>query len=89
MRLSEAYMIPKFEADKVESATWVLDRIGADQRGRAGSGSTDFVLDTGVRVSHQDFGGRAVPALDMTSGNPVECNGDMSCAGDVQGQCPQ
>merc|ERR1740129_1135851 len=51
----------------------------------SGSGSTIFVLDTGVRVSHQEFGGRAVPVLDMTVGDPVECNGDLSCAGDVQG----
>merc|ERR1719413_204827 len=28
---------------------------------------------------------RAMPALDMTIGNPVECNGDLSCAGDRQG----
>merc|ERR1719376_430336 len=26
-----------------------------------------------------------MPSLDMTSGNPRECGGDMSCAGDVQG----
>jgi len=43
------------------------------------------VLDTGVRVSHQEFGGRAVPSLDMSSGEPVECNGDLTCAGDVDG----
>merc|ERR1719437_410987 len=78
-------MIPEIEADDVEAATWGLNRIGADQRGRAGSGSTVFVLDTGVRISHQEFSGRAVPALDMTVGNPVECNGDLSCAADRQG----
>jgi len=79
------YMIPEIEADGVEAATWGLNRIGADQRGRAGSGATVFILDTGVRVSHQEFGGRAVPALDTTIGDPFECNGDMTCAGDVQG----
>merc|ERR1712061_31082 len=62
-----------------------MGRIGADQRGRAGAGATVFVLDTGVRISHQEFSGRAVPALDMTVGNPVECNGDLSCAADRQG----
>ena len=46
---------------------------------------TVFVLDTGVRVTHQEFSGRAMPALDMTIGDPLECNGDMSCAGDAQG----
>merc|ERR1719517_164896 len=78
-------MIPEIEADDVEAATWGLNRIGADQRSRSGSGATVFVLDTGVRHSHQEFSGRAMPALDMTVGSPKECNGDMSCAGDRQG----
>merc|ERR550539_1442123 len=82
---TEVHMIPEIEADDVEAATWGLIRIGADQRGRAGAGATVFVLDTGVRVSHQDFDGRAMPALDMTVGDPRECGGDLSCAGDVQG----
>merc|ERR1719414_2329037 len=82
---SKVNMIPEIEAAP-EAATWGLNRVGADERGRfSGSGSTIFVLDTGVRVSHQEFSGRAVPALDMTVGDPLECNGDMSCAGDRQG----
>jgi len=81
----EVYMIPEIEADGVEAATWGLNRIGADQRGRNGAGATVFVLDTGVRVSHQEFGDRAMPVLDMTIGSPRECNGDMSCAADRQG----
>jgi len=82
---SEVSMIPEIEAD-VEAATWGLNRIGADQRGRAGAGATVFVLDTGVRVTHQEFANnRAAPALDMTVGSPKECNGDMSCAADRQG----
>jgi len=79
------HMIPEIEADDVEAATWGLNRIGADLRGSEGAGATVFILDTGVRVSHRDFGGRAVGALDMTIGDPVECNGDMTCAGDAQG----
>merc|ERR1719384_1688843 len=81
----EVSMIPEIDADDVEAATWGLNRIGADQRGRDGAGSTVFVLDTGVRVTHQEFSNRAVPGLDMTVGDPRECNGDMSCAGDRQG----
>lgn len=81
---SEVYMIPEIEAAP-EAATWGLDAIGADQRGRTGAGSTVFILDTGVRSTHQEFTGRAASALDMTSGSPVECNGDLNCAADSQG----
>merc|ERR1719210_2581561 len=80
----EVSMIPELEVG-VQAATWGLTRIGADQRSKTGAGATVFVLDTGVRVSHRDFTGRAMPSLDMTSGSPRECGGDMSCAGDVQG----
>jgi len=80
----EVHMIPEIEAG-IEAATWGLNRIGADERGRNGAGATVFVLDTGVRATHQEFSGRAASALDMTSGSPVACNGDLSCARDVQG----
>merc|ERR1719499_1601294 len=82
---SEVFMIPEIDDADSEAATWGLNKIGADQRGRAGAGATVFVLDTGVRVTHREFSNRAVPALDMTVGSPKECNGDMSCAGDRQG----
>jgi len=78
------HMIPEIESD-VEAATWGLNRIGADSRVRTGAGTTIFVLDTGVRSSHNDFGGRAASALDMSSGSLRECNGDANCAGDSQG----
>merc|ERR1740121_3302615 len=78
-------MIPEIQADNVEAATWGLNRVGADQRSRSGGSATIFVLDTGVRHSHNDFTGRASSALDMTVGDPKECNGDLSCAGDAQG----
>jgi len=82
---SLVYMIPEIEAD-AQAATWGLNRVGADQRGRAGAGATVFVLDTGVRVTHNEFRqNRAASALDLTSGSPVECNGDLGCAADAQG----
>jgi len=80
----EVSMIPELHADP-EAATWGLNRVGADQRGRSGGKATVFVLDTGVRVSHNEFGSRAAPALDMTVGDPKECKGDLSCAQDRQG----
>ena len=67
------------------AATWGLNRISADSRRFTGAGVTIYVQDTGIRVTHQEFGGRASTALDLTSGSAVECNGDLSCAGDRQG----
>jgi len=81
---STVSMIPEIQAEP-EAATWGLNRIGADARSRTGGKATVFVLDTGVRHSHNDFGGRASSALDMTVGSPKECNGDLSCAADRQG----
>jgi len=79
------HMIPEIESTNVEARTWGLNRIGADSRGSTGVGATVFVLDTGVRSSHNEFGGRAASALDMSSGSEVECNGDVNCAADNQG----
>jgi len=79
------HMIPEIESTNPEASTWGLNRIGADARGRTGAGATVFVLDTGVRSTHQEFGGRAASALDMSSGSLVECNGNANCAADNQG----
>jgi len=80
------YMIPEIEVrEGMEAATWGLNRVGADQRGRQGAGASVYILDTGVRCSHQEFTGRCSPALDFTIGDVVECNGDAGCAADNQG----
>ncbi len=64
---------------------WGLDRI--DQRtpaldGRydyltAGSGGTAFVIDSGIRLTHTQFGGRAVSGWDFVGGdaNASDCAG--------------
>jgi len=80
------YMIPEFDADPNSAPSWGLDRVGASgQTGRGGASAHIFVLDTGVRTTHQDFGNRASPAVDFTDGSPKECNGDLECAADRQG----
>ncbi|MFF0741626.1 S8 family peptidase [Streptomyces sp. NPDC004111] len=65
----------KFTADATQDnpPSWGIDRIDqADTAGdkkytypdSAGEGVTAYVVDTGVRISHKDFGGRAVSGFD-------------------------
>jgi subtilisin family serine protease len=80
------------EADQVitldttqTGATWGLDRI--DQRNlplngtfiytRTGSGVKAYIIDTGIRISHSQFGGRASYGTDTVDGdsNANDCNG--------------
>ena len=66
------------------AATWGLDRT--DQRAlplsngysytSTGAGVTAYVIDTGIRLSHTDFGGRAVSGYDAVDGGSADdCNG--------------
>ncbi|QCX78875.1 Extracellular serine proteinase precursor [Streptomyces sp. YIM 121038] len=64
--------------------SWGLDRI--DQRNlpldqkytypdKAGEGATVYIIDTGVRKSHQDFGGRAADGYDAVDNDNVAQDG--------------
>ena len=65
-------------------ATWGLDRI--DQHNlplsttfsytATGAGVTAYMIDTGIRFSHSDFGGRAVSGFDAVDGGQAD-----DCAG--------
>merc|ERR1719491_1493512 len=78
-------MIPEMDANP-DSSSWGLNRVGANGRSaNQGENTHIYVLDTGVRTTHQDFGSRASPAVDFANGAPQECNGDLECAADRQG----
>jgi subtilisin family serine protease len=63
--------------------TWGLDRIDQQYRpldnsytyGRTGAGINLYVIDTGIRFTHTEFGGRAVPGYDVFGGDASDCNG--------------
>jgi subtilisin family serine protease len=67
------------------SATWGIDRI--DQRSlplsttftyfNTGAGVKAYVIDTGIRYSHTQFGGRAIKGYDAVTsgGSAADCNG--------------
>lgn len=73
---------------------WGLDRI--DQRNRplsasytyngTGSGITVYIIDTGLRFSHNQFGGRAVSGFDAVDGGSADdCNGHGTHVGGTVG----
>ncbi len=66
------------------NATWGLDRVdarsgldGSYTYNVTGSGVNSYVIDTGILLSHQDFGGRAVTGFDAVTagGTATDCNG--------------
>jgi subtilisin family serine protease len=89
-RLSQDFRVLFVEEDGVVTADvtqsnppWGLDRI--DQRNRplsatytynwTGSGVRAYVIDTGIRTSHSQFGGRASNVFDAFGGSGADCNG--------------
>jgi len=73
---------------------WNLPRVGRRDTLVEGRGVHVYVLDTGIRTTHVEFEGRAVPTFDATTsrqdGNtlvpsPTECNGSPTCALDTEG----
>jgi subtilisin family serine protease len=76
------------------NAPWGLDRI--DQRARplsttftypvTASNVTAYIIDTGIRYTHSQFGGRATAGYDAVGTGAVDCNGHGThVAGSVGG----
>merc|ERR1719384_957854 len=78
------YAVPEISASP-QTASWGLSRVGMDSARATGKGSNVYVLDTGVRVSHSDFGGRAKAGAESLGGGVKACSGSGACAADAQG----
>ncbi|MFE2756817.1 S8 family peptidase [Actinosynnema sp. NPDC059335] len=73
----------KTTATQPNPPSWGLDRI--DQRDlpldssytypNDGSGVTAYIIDTGIRTTHSDFGGRASWGTNTVDTNNTDCNG--------------
>ncbi|MEB8339211.1 S8 family peptidase [Streptomyces endophyticus] len=98
--VSKVVQNKKFHIDATQDnpPSWGLDRIDqADTAGdgkytypdSAGEGATAYVIDTGVRISHKDFGGRASHGFDAVDNDDSADDGNghgTHVAGTIAGE---
>jgi len=88
---------PEMPASQSTEVPWGLRRVRARELSNmprtdlgaadGGKGVHAYILDTGIRTTHQDFEDRAIPTLEtrFLGFSVRECNGDRGCALDRQG----
>ncbi|GLP71944.1 hypothetical protein TUSST3_85630 [Streptomyces sp. TUS-ST3] len=66
---------PSWGLDRVDQPKPSLDRSYSWPRS-AGAGTTVYVIDTGIRITHKDFGGRAAYGWDFVGGDRTAGDGN-------------
>jgi subtilisin family serine protease len=82
-RIDPDRVVAEADGGSESAASWGLDRIdqrsatldGSFQYAGTGQGVTAYILDTGIRFSHADFGGRARTGFDAFGGDGSDCRG--------------
>ncbi|SCL23069.1 Serine protease, subtilisin family [Micromonospora nigra] len=64
---------PSWGIDRVDQRNLPLDRSYTYPN--TATNVTSYILDTGIRISHSDFGGRAVWGTNTVDTNNTDCNG--------------
>ena len=83
VRIDPDRVVAETDGGSESAASWGLDRIdqrsatldGSFQYAGTGQGVTAYILDTGIRFSHADFGGRARTGFDAFGGDGSDCRG--------------
>ncbi|WP_428966784.1 S8 family peptidase [Micromonospora fluostatini] len=75
VRLDGTQTSPPWGLDRIDQADLPLD-ASYTYPTNAGAGVHAYVVDTGIRLTHQDFGGRAVSGVDLVDGGTADdCQG--------------
>jgi subtilisin family serine protease len=79
--------------EAAQTVPWNLDRIDQpflplDGQYNANTGAAQvnaYIIDTGIRTAHPEFGGRASNVLDVLGGNGQDCNGHGTAVAGIVG----